>query len=149
MVKQTIVELFERDLNTLKTEIEQYRSDDDLWKLTDNINNCAGNLCLHLNGNLKYYVGTILGHTGYIRHREAEFELKDIPAHALIADIDITKDIVLTTLNKLTDADLLKTFPIEKQGKSVSTFHMLLHLMLHFQYHLGQINYHRRILGVN
>ncbi|HQV00444.1 MAG: DUF1572 family protein [Bacteroidia bacterium] len=147
MVKQTIVEFLERDLNTLKLEIEKYKSDDDLWKVADGISNCAGNLCLHLCGNLKHYIGALLGHTGYIRHRDAEFDLKDIPAHALIADIDITKNIVTETLQKLSDADLLKTFPDLKHGKSVTALHMLLHLMLHFQYHLGQINYHRRILG--
>ncbi len=144
-MKNTLIEFYERDLLKFKTEIEAYADEDQLWIVKDGITNSAGNLCLHLCGNLKHFIGATLGHIGYVRNRDAEFELKDIPRHALIADIESAIDAVLNTLNNLNEADLFKTFPLEKNGKIVTTYYMLLHLLGHLNYHLGQINYHRRL----
>ena len=146
MMTDTLIELFERDLERLKTEIELYKDEDNLWLLKEGISNSAGNLCLHLVGNLSHFIGATLGNTGYVRHREDEFSLKNIPRQDLITNIENCKLIVKTTLQKLTAADLEKEFPLEKHGTIVSTEQMLLHLFGHLSYHLGQINYHRRLL---
>ena len=146
MITDTLIELFERDLERLKTEIELYKDEDNLWLLKEGISNSAGNLCLHLVGNLSHFIGATLGNTGYVRHREDEFSLKNIPRQDLITNIENCKLIVKTTLQKLTAADLEKEFPLEKHGTIVSTEQMLLHLFGHLSYHLGQINYHRRLL---
>ena len=146
MIKETLNELFERDLQKLKTEINLYKDEDNLWVIKEGISNSAGNLCLHLIGNLNHFIGATLGNTGYVRHRDDEFSLKNIPRQDLIINIDNCMLIVSNTFSKLTAADMEKEFPVEKHGTIVSTMQMLLHLFGHLSYHLGQINYHRRLL---
>ena len=146
MIKETLNELFERDLQKLKTEINLYKDEDNLWVIKEGISNSAGNLCLHLIGNLNHFIGATLGNTGYVRHRDDEFNLKNIPRQDLIINIDNCMLIVSNTFSKLTAADMEKEFPLEKHGTIVSTMQMLLHLFGHLSYHLGQINYHRRLL---
>ncbi len=146
MLKQTLSEIFERDLQKLITEINLYKDEDNLWLIKEGISNSAGNLCLHLVGNLNHFIGATLGNTGYVRHRDDEFSLKNIPRQDLIMNIENCILIIKTTMNKLQEEDLEKDFPLEKHGKVVSTMHMLIHLQTHLGYHLGQINYHRRLL---
>ena len=146
MLKNSLIELFERDLQKLKTEIDLYKDEDNLWVVKEGISNSAGNLCLHLIGNLNHFIGATLGNTGYVRHRDDEFSLKNIPRQDLIMNIENCILIVKSTLLKLTDDDFVKEFPLEKHGTIVSTIDMLLHLFGHLSYHLGQINYHRRLL---
>ena len=146
MLKNSLIELFERDLQKLKTEIDLYKDEDNLWVVKEGISNSAGNLCLHLIGNLNHFIGATLGNTGYVRHRDDEFSLKNIPRQDLVMNIENCILIVKSTLLKLTDDDFEKEFPLEKHGTIVSTIDMLLHLFGHLSYHLGQINYHRRLL---
>ena len=146
MITDALTTLFERDLQRLKTEIELYRIEENLWLVKDGIGNSAGNLCLHLIGNLSHFIGAILGNRGYIRHREDEFSLKNIPRQDLVTNIENCRLIVRNTLAKLTFADLEKEFPQQVFDKSVTTEMMLMHLTTHLTYHLGQINYHRRLL---
>ena len=146
MVKDTLMELFERDLQKLKTEINLYKDEDNLWVIKEGISNSAGNLCLHLVGNLNHFIGASLGNSGYVRHREDEFSLKNIPRQDLVMNIENCMLIVNNTFSRLTEAELEKDFPLEKHGTIVSNMHMLMHLYAHLSYHLGQINYHRRLL---
>ena len=88
MIKETLNELFERDLQKLKTEINLYKDEDNLWVIKEGISNSAGNLCLHLIGNLNHFIGATLGNSGYVRHRDDEFNLKNIPRQDLIINID-------------------------------------------------------------
>lgn len=147
-MKQALINIFERDLEKLKEEILQYKNVNNLWVVEKEISNSAGNLCLHLIGNLHHFIGAILGETGYIRKREEEFVSKGIPLYDLIKQIDQTKAVVHQTLSALEENDLLGNFPIEKHGQVVTMQFMLLHLLTHFNYHLGQINYHRRLIDV-
>lgn len=147
MLVQNLSNFFERDLNKLVEEIQQYDDEYDIWITTSGINNSGGNLCLHLIGNLNHFIGAVLGNTGYIRHRVDEFSLKNGFRDDLILNIKNCILIVKSTFAKLTDADLEKDFPLEKHGEVVSIEHMLLHLFGHLNYHLGQINYHRRMIG--
>ncbi|HMK04128.1 MAG TPA: DUF1572 family protein [Ferruginibacter sp.] len=146
MLKETLIELFERDLRKLMEEINLYGDEDNLWLVKGSISNSAGNLCLHLLGNLNHFIGETLGNTGYVRHRDDEFALKNIPRQDLLINIENCIIIVKDTLGKLTAGDLEKGFPLEKHGRIVSTIHMLVHLLAHLSYHLGQVNYHRRLL---
>ena len=146
MVKDTLMELFERDIQKLKTEINLYKDEDNLWIIKEGISNSAGNLCLHLVGNLNHFIGATLGNSGYVRHREDEFSLKNIPRQDLIMNIENCVLILNNTFSRLTEEELEKDFPLEKHGTIVSTTHMMLHLLGHLNYHLGQINYHRRLL---
>jgi uncharacterized damage-inducible protein DinB len=146
MITSALIELFERDLQRLKTEIELYKDEDNLWVLKEGISNTAGNLCLHLMGNLNHFIGAALGKTGYVRHRDDEFSLKNIPRQDLITNIENCRLVVKSTLLKLTAEDLAKEFEQKVFDKPVTTEMMLMHLTTHLTYHLGQINYHRRLL---
>jgi hypothetical protein len=146
MIINTLTALFERDLERLKMEINMYRDEDHLWLVKEGISNSAGNLCLHLLGNLNYYTGAVLGKTGYIRHRDDEFNLKNIPRQDLVLNIDNCRLMVKNSLQKLTAADLEKEYPERVFERAISTEMMLVHLTTHLTFHLGQINYHRRLL---
>ncbi len=147
MLHQSLPELFERDLLKLNEEITLYKNEADLWVVKNEICNSAGNLCLHLIGNLNHFIGATLGNTGYVRTREVEFSSKNIPREKLNAELDKVIEVVGNTFSKLSAADYEKNFPLLKHDKVVSTEHMLLHLLTHLSYHLGQINYHRRLIG--
>jgi len=146
MLKDTLIEIFERDLHKLKEEINFYKNERDLWIIEKEINNSAGNLCLHLIGNLNHFIGTTLGETGFVRDRENEFSAKNETRQNLTNEIEKTIETVKRSLNKLSDDAFDKNFPVEKHGKLVKMDFMLLHLLTHFNYHLGQINYHRRLI---
>ena len=146
MLSSCLIELFERDLNRLITELNLYKQEETLWEIKEGISNSAGNLCLHLVGNLNHFIGATLGHTGYVRYRDDEFNLKNIPRQDLVTNIENCILAVKNTLEKLSAADLEKDFPLTPLGKVISTTQMLLHLLAHLSYHLGQINYHRRLI---
>ena len=147
MLSAILSELYERDLNKLREEIEQFTDETDLWTTSGGITNSAGNLCQHLTGNLRHFLGAVLGGSGYVRDRDAEFAAKGTTKADLLADIDAAAASVKDTLGKLTDEDLAKTYPIEVFGRPMTTGYFLVHLATHFNYHLGQINYHRRLLA--
>mgnify|MGYP003525878746 CR=1 FL=1 len=146
MLIETLKTLFNRDLNQLKTEIESYQNESDIWKTQKGIVNSAGNLCLHLVGNLNTYIGAEFGKTGYIRNRPLEFSLKDIPRAELLSKIEETIVVVDNALNTISEEELKKEYPLLVFENKTSTEFMLVHLTTHLAYHLGQINYHRRLL---
>ncbi|WP_027378593.1 DinB family protein [Chryseobacterium daeguense] len=148
MLAESLKSLFTRDLNKLKTEIEAYKNEDIIWKVDKNILNSAGNLCLHLVGNLNHFLGAILGNSGYIRNRDLEFSLKNIPRAELIGQIEKTIEVVNSSLDNLSPDDLGKEFPVQALGYPMTTDYFLIHLIGHLEYHLGQINYHRRLLDI-
>ncbi len=148
MLVQTLATIFVRDLNKLKLEIAAYKSEATIWVVDKGITNSAGNLCLHLIGNLNAYLGAEIGKTGYVRQRDLEFSLKSIAKADLLQKIDETIQIVSHALSLLSEADLPKEFPILLSGEPKTYEFLIIHLAAHLSYHLGQINYHRRLLDV-
>jgi uncharacterized damage-inducible protein DinB len=146
MITSTLLRIYERDLSRLKKEIESYHSEATIWHVKAQIPNSAGNLALHLVGNLQTYIGAVLGKTDYVRNREAEFSLKNVPRAELISHIEHTQRVVLQTIAGLSDEDYRQEFPMRVFEEKTSTEYMLIHLATHLTYHLGQINYHRRLL---
>ncbi|MEN5231615.1 DUF1572 family protein [Sphingobacterium faecium] len=146
MLINTLKTLFNRDLNKLITEVKQYKSEADIWKINGLINNSAGNLCLHLVGNLNTYIGKELGKTGYLRNRESEFSSKDIPRLELIQMVENTIEMINQTLDHFDENLLDAEYPILVLDNKTSTEFFLVHLTTHLAYHLGQVNYHRRLL---
>ncbi len=146
MITKVLNSIIKRELLKLKIEIESYKDESNLWRIEKNIANSGGNLCLHLIGNLNTYIGAILGQTGYIRDRDAEFSLKDVPRKELIQKIEDTILMIDQVLPKLTEEQLEKDYPIIVLKESTSTEFFLVHLATHLTYHLGQINYHRRLI---
>lgn len=135
-----------RDLRALRREIQAYPDERDLWRAAPGITNTGGNLALHLAGNLQHFIGRVLGHTDYVRNRDAEFARRDVPRGELLEEIDRAIAAIETGLARLTDKDLTAEFP-EPIGKhKLSTADALLQLMTHCAYHLGQVDYHRRLV---
>ena len=147
MLRKILAEIYERDLGKLKDEIGQYADEADLWKTSEGITNSAGNLCLHLTGNLNHFFGAVLANNGYVRDRDSEFADKNVSKSDMLADIDATRNVVLSTLAELTEEDLGKPYPIDVFGKPMTIGYFLTHLTTHFNWHLGQINYHRRLVA--
>jgi hypothetical protein len=146
MLIETLRSLFNRDLNKLKAEIESYESESQLWSIDKNISNSGGNICLHLIGNINTYIGAEIGKTNYIRNRPLEFTAKYILKVELVDMIDNTILVVNNALNLLKESDLEKIYPQIVFEKEMTTGYFLVHLSTHLAYHLGQINYHRRLL---
>ena len=146
MLVETLKLLFNRDLLRLKSEINLYKDESKIWIVEKDISNSAGNLCLHLLGNLNTYIGAELGKTNYIRNRELEFSLKNISKKELINQIDSTIAVVEMSLNNITEEEIKSEYPILVFDKKSTLEYLLVHLTTHLTYHLGQINYHRRLL---
>ena len=148
MIIETLKSLYDRDLKKLRTEIESYADEAAIWKVSGKITNSAGNLSQHLVGNLKSFIGANLGDSGYVRHRDLEFSNKNTPRAELLQMIDETIDVVAATLDKLTPDQLAQVYPIvvfADRSEPMTTGWFLVHLATHLSYHLGQINYHRRL----
>jgi hypothetical protein len=138
-------ELFVQELLKLRDEITNFKDEDNIWRKTDGITNTSGTLVLHLLGNLNFTIGTQLGGTGYVRNREQEFSLTGVSREKLVADIESTIEIVKVSLSGITSARLDETYALENLGIH-STGWYLIYFYGHVKYHLGQINYLRRIL---
>ena len=147
MLTNVLAELYQRDLEKLKAEIGLYSHEKDLWIMRGEISNSAGNLALHLAGNLKHFFGAVLGGTDFIRDRDSEFSERELPREAIIAAIDEEAEAVRTTLAGLSAEDLAANYPIDVFGRQMTTEYFIVHLATHLNYHLGQINYHRRLLA--
>lgn len=145
---ETIRFIFERDLQKLTAEIQLYQKEDNLWRVEKNISNSAGNLVLHLIGNLNTYIGKEIGKSNYIRNRELEFTQKNVPREELLENVKHTRTVVKSSLLTLSNVDLNKEFPALVFSEKTSTGFFLVHLATHLNYHLGQINYHRRLIDV-
>jgi uncharacterized damage-inducible protein DinB len=141
-----LITIYKRDLKKLEDEINAFADESNLWKITGNVKNSSGNLCLHLVGNLNTYLGKNLGNTGYIRNRPAEFSTKGISKAQLTNMISDTSVMVQQVLSKLKNEDLQHNYPEQVLGYEMTTGFFLLHLCAHLSWHMGQINYLRRIL---
>ena len=148
MIIETLKSIYQRDLEKLRQEIELYKDEAAIWKVDGEIPNCAGNLCLHLTGNLKAFIGATLGGSGYVRQRDLEFSTKGTPRAELIKGVDETLAVVMSTLDKVTPEQLEQDYSIVVFADKgpMTTGYFLIHLATHLGYHLGQINYHRRLL---
>ena len=146
---ESLNQVIQRNLQQLKKEMSAYANEKDLWLMAGEIPNSAGNLCLHLCGNLQHFIGAVLGNSGYIRQREAEFSTRDVPVNELLSLIDTTMEVVSKTLNNLDAEILVKDYPEKVFTSPMTIEYFLIHLASHLGYHLGQINYHRRLLAAN
>ena len=145
-MKEWITNVITRELKALRREIESYPTDADLWEIPAGIANPGGNLALHLAGNLQYFVGNVLGNNGYVRNRDAEFADRDVPRAELLAEIDNAIAAVELGMGKISEADLSKPYPEKVGGVNSTTGAFLAHFATHLAYHLGQVDYHRRML---
>ncbi len=143
---RAVAAILERDLRTLTREIEAYPDERDLWRLPPGVTNSAGTLALHLAGNLQHFLGAVLAGTGYRRDRPAEFAERGVPRAELLRRIEAASAAVLAAANRVDDSDLTADYPDVVGGVRVVAGEYLVHLVSHLAYHLGQVDYHRRLV---
>jgi uncharacterized damage-inducible protein DinB len=137
-----------RDLDKLRSEIELYRDREKIWQIEKRISNSAGVLCVHLTGSLNHFIGAQLGQTGYIRNREFEFSPGIVPKAQLIKGVEEVMALVSLTLDNMKESQLEEEFPQLLFDEKVTVAYLLTHVVSHLNYHLGQVNYHRRLLDI-
>lgn len=135
-----------RDLKTVKRELLAYEDERDIWVLPPGIANSAGTLALHLAGNVQHFVGAVLGKSGYVRNRDAEFSRRDVPRAELLRDLDAAIEVADRTLPALPSEALESAFPVPLGKTTVNGADFLIHVAAHLAYHLGQVDYHRRLV---
>jgi hypothetical protein len=138
--------VFARDASTLRDELLAYSDEKQIWAMPPGVTNSAGTLALHLCGNLQHFVGALFGATGYVRNRDAEFSRRDVTRAELVAECDAALTAIEIGCARLTDEALSKPFPGGLAGAQLPTGLALLHIATHLAYHLGQIDYHRRLV---
>src|SRR5687768_11755523 len=146
MITPVLIQIFERDLSNVSEELTLYKDDASIWELKEGLPVTGGNLCLHIAGNLQHFIGTVLGDTGYVRNKNAEFSAKNISRQKLIDLIHETKSVVKDTLEQVTKKELDNPYPQQVLDEPVTTEFFLLHLVTHLNYHFGQINFHRKLV---
>lgn len=134
-----------RDLDKLEKEIDLYSSEEAIWVIKEGVKNSAGTLVLHLCGNLQHYIGVGLGESDYKRDRDKEFSARNVSRAHLIREIGRTKETVKNTLANLTPDTLEREYPLPVFDYPMTVQYFMIHLSAHFGYHLGQVNYHRRL----
>lgn len=143
---ESLAAIFSRELTTLRMEIEAYPTDAALWRMLPGIANSGGTLALHLTGNLQHFIGAVLGKSGFVRNRDAEFALRNLSRAELVRQTEAAKAVVSQTLQALDPAHLLEPYPEPVAKVQLDTGDFLVHLSAHLSYHLGQLDYHRRIV---
>jgi uncharacterized damage-inducible protein DinB len=138
--------LLDRELATLRREVEAYPDERDLWREVPGIANVGGTLVLHLAGNIQHYLGACLARTGYVRDRPAEFTRRNVTRAELLREVDAARAAVNQTAARVSDEQMNADFPELISGARVGTTHYLMHLTTHLAYHLGQLDYHRRVV---
>jgi hypothetical protein len=146
---QCIASILIRELHTLRREVEAYPDEEMPWATRDGLPNTGGNLVLHLCGGLRHFIGAVIGKSGYVRDRPREFSATGLKRVELLAEISEAESVVATVIPALTDADLGAPFPEPLGGVTAETGDFLLHLCMHVGYHLGQVDYHRRVVTGN
>jgi uncharacterized damage-inducible protein DinB len=146
VVAENVKAIITRDLRAVRREIEAYPDETSVWRVPSGIGNSAGTLALHLAGNVQHYLGAILGATGYVRDRAAEFSRRDVPRAEILAQLDAAVAAAERGLARVPDRALAAEYPDQIAGHTVATGEWLIHLVAHLAYHLGQIDYHRRLV---
>lgn len=145
MVIPIVKSLFIRDLDRLHYQISNFKDEENIWRVDIGISNSAGNLALHIIGNLNAFIGAALGDSGYVRNRQAEFATRNVPTNIILNEIVNTKEMIVSVLDAMDETQLEETYPIRVFKDAMTTKFFLIHLTTHLSYHLGQVNYYRRL----
>lgn len=135
-----------RELEAFKRELALFPDDASVWTTVPGITNSAGNLALHVAGNLQYFIGTVLGRTGYVRNREQEFGRRSGARVEINAELDAAIAVVRNVLPGISEERLNQDFPEAVMGSKFRTGTFLVHLVAHAGFHLGQAGYLRRVV---
>lgn len=146
MIPSLLASFYSRDLRKLMNEISLFRDEANIWKTADGIKNSAGNLALHITGGMNYLIGAQLARNGYVRNRDAEFSSTGISRAQLVQGLEDLIGLINNTLQALTPEQMEADFPMVFDGETRTNTYMLVQLLTHVNYHLGQVNYLRRLL---
>jgi uncharacterized damage-inducible protein DinB len=138
--------LFAKSLNQLKNELLAYQKEASIWLVEDGFSNSSGVLTKHLLGNLNHFIGAVIGNSGYVRNRELEFENQPVPREFLLGEIDELIELLNLVFTDFEVKKLDEAYPLQVFGEPMTYGYFMMHLLSHLNYHLGQVNYHRRIL---
>ncbi|HTR04000.1 MAG TPA: DUF664 domain-containing protein [Thermoanaerobaculia bacterium] len=138
--------LLVRELSTFARELDLFPDDAAAWKTGPGIANSSANLALHVSGNLRHYVGAVLGGTGYVRNREREFGRREGAREDVKAEVRAAIHDVETVLPNLPEEAFRRAFPEAVNGVHLPTDRFLMHLCSHAAYHLGQASFVRRVV---
>jgi len=145
MLNKVLANFYERDLRRLIEEVNLFTNEEDLWRTKGSVKNPAGNLALHITGGMNYLIGATLAQTGYVRNRDLEFTRKDVERKELVAGLEKLITLIKDTVNALTREQMEAEYPLIFDGMKTSVSYVLVQLLAHLNYHLGQVNYLRRI----
>jgi hypothetical protein len=145
MLNSVLANFYERDIRKLIEEVNLFKNEENLWRTQGSVKNASGNLVLHIVGGLNYLIGATLAQTGYVRDRDQEFIRKGVERKILVAQLEELIPMINKTLNALTPEQMEAEFPIFFDKPKTSTSYVLVQLLAHLNYHLGQVNYLRRI----
>ena len=146
MLNTVLANFYERDIRRLIEEVSLFKNEENLWKIGGSVKNSSGNLVLHVAGGLNHLIGATLAHTDYVRNRDQEFIKKDVAKKDLVAQLEALIPMINKTLNDFTPQQMEAEFPFVFDGKKASNGYVLVNLLAHLNYHLGQVNYLRRML---
>ena len=144
-IQDSIAALLARELEGFQREVGLFPDDETLWRTLPGVPNSAGNLALHIAGNLQHFVGAVLGGSAYVRNRDQEFSRRTGSRGQLVEELQKAATVVRTVVPNLTDAVLEHDFPEAViPNRRIQTLRFLLHLCAHASFHLGQAGYLRR-----
>ncbi|HKI95370.1 MAG TPA: DinB family protein [Gemmatimonadales bacterium] len=146
MLTSYILQIMMRDLRTLEREVRAYPDDASLWEAGDGLPNSGGTLAIHLAGNLRHFVGAVLGRSGYVRDRDEEFGARGLTREQVVERLEAAIADLEAAGERVTDDMLEQPYPIALRDMTFATGDFLLHLIAHSGYHIGQVDYHRRAL---
>lgn len=146
MTGAALAAIVRRELRALERELAAYESDDQVWALPAGLPNSAGTLALHAAGNLQAFIGAVLGGSGYVRDRDGEFSRRGVSRAELIDELRRADAAVESVLEALPPGRLQEEYPLAVANRRLNTGEFLLHLAAHLAYHLGQVDYHRRVV---
>ena len=146
MLRSLVQAILLRELATTRRTVEAYPDDASLWAQPAGLPNAGGTLVLHIAGNIQHYLGAVLGKSGYRRDRDAEFARRDVPRATMLAELDAAARAVERGIAALSDETLAAPDPEAISGRTYITGDYLVHLATHLAYHVGQLDYHRRVV---
>jgi hypothetical protein len=146
MLNNVLANFYERDIRRLIEEVNLFREEEDLWRTQGSVKNSSGNLVLHIIGGLNYLIGATLAQTGYVRDRNQEFIRKGVERKVLVAQLEELIPMIRETVNAFTPEQMEAEYPLIFDNAKVSVSYILVQLLGHLNYHLGQVNYLRRVL---
>jgi len=145
-LSSVLATFYERDISKLIEEVSLFKNEEDLWRIQGSVKNPAGNLALHIIGGLNHLIGATLARTGYVRNRDQEFTRKGVERKVLVAQLEELIPMINKTINALTPEQMEAEYPIFFDKPKTSVSYVLVQLFAHLNYHLGQVNYLRRML---